>query len=75
MNLSHSITLVCYEIFRLNNFKSIKQLVFSKEIGQKGKLSAIHNLLRINLDKKNFFKPPEKRSSMITNINNLFYYY
>ena len=29
--------------------------------------------LRINLDKKNFFKPPEKRSSMITNINNLFY--
>ena len=27
----------------------------------------------MNLEKKNFFKPPEKRNSMITNINNLFY--
>ena len=27
----------------------------------------------LNLKKKNFFKPPEKRSSMIKNINNLFY--
>ena len=25
MNLSHSITLVCYEIFKLNNFKLIKE--------------------------------------------------
>tara|TARA_Y100001970_G_scaffold235954_1_gene295301 strand:- start:25 stop:753 length:729 start_codon:yes stop_codon:yes gene_type:complete len=73
MNLSHSITLVCYEIFKLNNFKLLKQSVFKKEIGQKGKLSSILKLLHSNLDKKNFFKPPEKRSSMIKNINNLFY--
>ena len=73
MNLSHSVSLVCYELFKLNNFKLTKQMTLNKEIGQKGKLSAILNLLRINLDKKNFFKPPEKRSSMITNINNLFY--
>ena len=73
MNLSHSITLVCYEIFKLSNFKLTKQLVFTKEIGQKGKLSSILKLLHINLEKKNFFKPVEKRSSMIKNINNLFY--
>jgi len=73
MNLSHSITLVCYEIFKLNNFKLTKQSVFEKEIGQKGKLSSILKLLHNNLEKKNFFNPPEKRSSMIKNINNLFY--
>ena len=73
MNLSHSIILVCYEIFKLNNFKLIKQSSFNKGIGQKGKLSSILKLLKNNLEKKNFFKPIEKRSSMIKNINNLFY--
>ena len=73
MNLSHSINLVCYEIFKLNNFKLINQSGFSKGIGQKGKLSSILKLLKSNLEKKNFFKPMEKKGSMIKNINNLFY--
>ena len=73
MNLSHSVSLVCYEIFKLNNLRLTKQLFFNKNIGQKGKLSQILKLLITNLEKKNFFKPPEKRSSMIKNINNLFY--
>ena len=73
MNLSHSITLVCYEIYKLNNFKLLKQSVINKGLGQKGKLSSILKLLKDNLEKKNFFKPTEKRSSMIKNINNLFY--
>ena len=73
MNLSHSLSLVCYEIFKLNNFKLTKQVFFNKNIGQKGKLSKIIKLLIAKLEKKNFFKPPEKRSSMIKNINNLFY--
>ena len=73
MNLSHSVSLICYEIFKLNNFKLTKQLLFNKNIGQKGKLSQIINLLVNKLEQKNFFKPNEKRSSMIKNINNLFY--
>ncbi len=73
MNLSHSIILVCYEIFKLHNYKLIKQSSFNKVIGQKGKLASILKLLKKNLEKKNFFKPEEKRSSMIKNINNLFY--
>ena len=73
MNLSHSLTLVCYEIFKLNNFKLMKNLVFDKGIGQKGKLSSILKLLESKLEEKNFFKPVEKKSSMIKNINNLFY--
>ncbi len=73
MNLSHSVSLVCYEIFKLNNLKLTKQLIFNKNIGQKGKLSQIIKLLVAKLEQKNFFKPPEKRNSMIKNINNLFY--
>ena len=73
MNLSHSVFLICYEIFKLNNLKLTKQSTFRKEIGQKGKLSKILDLLKKNLEKKNFFNPAEKKSSMIKNINNLFY--
>ena len=62
MNLSHSVSLVCYEIFKLNNFKLTKQLLFYKNIGQKGKLSQIIKLLVNKLEQKNFFKPPEKLS-------------
>ena len=73
MNLSHSVSLVCYEIFKLNNFNEMKQSYFKKEIGKKGKLSQLLKLLKSNLEKKNFFKPPEKKNSMLVNINNLFY--
>ncbi len=73
MNLSHSVSLVCYEIFKLNNYKHTRQLIFDKEIGKKGEISNILKLLKTNLEKRNFFKPPEKKSSMIKNINNLFY--
>jgi tRNA/rRNA methyltransferase len=73
LNLSHSVFLICYELFKLNNFRLLKQSKFVKKIGAKGKLTQLLNLLKFNLEKKNFFKPPEKKNSMITNINNLFY--
>ena len=73
LNLSHSVSLICYEIFKMNNYKLLKETSFKKELGKKGKMTSVLNLLKFNLNKKNFFKPQEKRSSMITNINNLFY--
>ena len=73
MNLSHSINLVCYEIFKLNNFRLIKQSNFDKKIGKKGNIMSVLNLLKSNLNKKDFFKPLEKKTSMLININNLFY--
>jgi len=73
LNLSHSVSLICYEIFKMNNYRLSNQSSFKKEIGKKGKLTQLLDLLKSNLDKKNFFKPLEKRNSMITNINNLFY--
>ena len=73
INLSHSVSLVCYEIFKLNNYKMFNQTTFKKNLGKKGKLSETIKLLLQKLEKRNFFKPQEKRKSMITNINNLFY--
>ena len=73
INLSHSVFLICYEIFKLNNFKLIKQSSFSKKIGKKGNVMSLLNLLKSYLNKKDFFKPLEKRTSMLININNLFY--
>ena len=73
LNLSHSVSLVCYELFKQNKFKILKQSRFIKKIGKKGKISNLLNLIQKLLDKKDFFKPKEKRNSMITNINNLFY--
>ena len=51
----------------------MKQLSFVKEIGKKGKLTELLNLLISKLERKNFFKPVEKKNSMISNINNLLY--
>ena len=73
LNLSHSLFLVCYEIFKINGLKILKQSAFTKKLGNKGKISQIINLIKRSLENKNFFKPEEKKNSMITNINNLFY--
>ena len=73
INLSHSVFLISYEIFKLNNFRLIKQSNFDKKIGKKGNIMSVLNLLKSNLNKKDFFKPLEKRNSMLINMNNLFY--
>ena len=73
LNLSHSVFLIAYELFKLNNYKNYKYSNFKKNIGQKGEITKLLNLLKLNLENKNFFKPKEKKNSMLTNINNLFY--
>ena len=58
------------DLQRKKIIESIKSSIMSDH---KMKLSQIINLLIAKLEQKNFFKPTEKRSSMIKNINNLFY--
>ena len=72
LNLSHSVCLVCYEIFKLNNQKLLSKK-FEKDLGKKGDISKFLILLKIKLDKKDFFKDKNKKNSMIINLNNLFY--
>ena len=72
LNLSHSLTIICYEIFKsLNNnkFKNSKAL----KVSSKKDVNKLAKHLKGLLDKKNFFVPIEKKQSMIMNINNLIY--
>ena len=73
LNLSHSITLICYEIFKSLNIKKIKRKSLDLKLSSKSKISSIVFYLINLLEKKNFFVPKEKRHSMILNINNLIY--
>ena len=73
LNLSHSVTLICFEVFKFINKKIINKIGKNNKISSKSKISSFVNLLINLLDKKNFFLPVEKKQSMILNINNLIY--
>ena len=73
LNLSHSLTIICYEIFKVFNKKKIKKRSSNLRTSSKSKISSTVKHLTHLLEKKNFFIPQEKRHSMILNINNLIY--
>jgi len=73
LNLSHSLTIICYEIFKVFNTKLFNKNGTNVKISSKLKINLlIKHLMRL-LDEKDFFKPKEKKQSMILNINNLIY--
>ena len=73
LNLSHSLTVICYEIFKSLNDKKIKNNEMNLKVSSKSKISSLLAHLINLLEKKDFFIPKEKRHSMILNINNLIY--
>ena len=73
LNLSHSLTVICYEIFKFLNNKKINKKSLNLNISSKSKILSVVNHLIDILEKKNFFNPKEKKSSMILNIYNLIY--
>ena len=73
LNLSHSLTIICYEIFKLINKKSIKKNYSKIQISSKSKISSILKHLVNLLEKRDFFVPIEKKHSMLLNINNLIF--
>ena len=73
LNLSHSLTIICYEIFKIFNYKKFKNVSNSLKIAKKSEVSKLVNYLKNLLEKKEFFKPEEKKHSMTMNINNLIY--
>ncbi len=73
LNLSHSLTIICYEIFKTMNENKLNNKNSNLKISSKSKISAIVRHLVFLLEKKDFFVPEEKKHSMILNINNLFY--
>ena len=73
LNLSHSLTIICYEIFKELSKKKIKKKSLDLKISSKSKISSLVNHLKNLLERKNFFVPEEKKHSMLLNINNLIY--
>ena len=73
LNLSHSVTIICFEIFRLLNSSKFAKTEKNLKISGKSKvISLVNHLIRL-LENKNFFNQTEKKQSMILNINNLIY--
>ena len=71
LNLSHSLTIICYEIFKIFNEKLFEKNRTNIKISSKSKInSLIDHLLKL-LEEKEFFLPKEKKQSMLLNINNL----
>ena len=73
LNLSHSLTIICYEIFKIYKFHKFEKNPKNIKMSSKKKVGILVNHLKHLLQKKNFFIPEEKRHSMYMNINNLFY--
>ena len=73
INLSHSVIIICYEIFSLLNTKKFKIDTKSLEISSKKSTYTLIKHLRNLLEKKSFFKNKEKQQAMLLNIKNLFY--
>jgi len=72
INLSHSVILICFEIFKnfkISYFKKGKNL---NDIITKKKLNTFLNFIENRLEKKGFFSPAEKKKIMLINLRNIF---
>jgi tRNA/rRNA methyltransferase len=72
LNLSHAVIVICYEIYKSLNFTKFKKEKMLSKISSKSSIKNLIKFLELMLDKKKFFKPLEKKKSMILNINNIF---
>ena len=72
LNLSHAVIVICYEIYRSLNFSKFKKEKILSKLASKKSIKNLIKFLEKILDNKKFFKPPEKKKSMILNINNIF---
>jgi len=72
LNLSHAVIVICYEIYKSLNFSDFKKEKVLTKLTSKSSIGNLIKFLEKMLDKKKFFKPPEKKKSMILNINNIF---
>ena len=72
INLSHSVILICYEIF-----KNFRPLYFTRDkkltdVISKKKLNTFVDFIESRLEKKSFFSPAEKKKTMLVNLRNIF---
>jgi len=74
INLSHSVILFCFEIFKIfSNDKISYKSTYKSYRANKSQINKFIKFLIRGLDKKGFLQPDHKRNSMIRNISNIFY--
>ena len=72
LNLSHSLIIVCFELFKVlkpSFFNKQKQLT---DIANKKNFNIFFDFLQNSLEKKGFFVPKEKKKTMLINLRNIF---
>jgi tRNA/rRNA methyltransferase len=72
LNLSHAVIVICYEIYKSLNLAKFKKEKMLTKLSSKSSIKNLIKFLENMLDNKKFFKPLEKKKSMILNINNIF---
>jgi tRNA/rRNA methyltransferase len=74
LNLSHSLILFCFELFKHFSSKKFNFLSsYKSSIANKSEVNKFLSFIIKGLDKKGFLQPAHKRQSMIRNINNIFH--
>ena len=71
LNLSHSLIIVCFEIFKLLKPSFFKKEKHLSDIANKKKLNVFLDFLETRLDRKGFFVPKEKKKTMLINLRNI----
>ena len=72
LNLSHAVSLMSYELFKVNNITLKNTSTLNIDKVSKLELSNFINVLVKDLDSRGFFKPIEKKISMIDNIYSIY---
>jgi len=72
LNLSHSLIIVCFELFKI-----VKPSFFNKQkklsdIASKKNFNVFFDFLQVSLERKGFFAPTEKKKAMLINLRNIF---
>ena len=72
LNLSHAVSLMSYELSKLNKISTNEKLSSFDSKVSKLELSNFLNFLINDLDSRGFFRPEEKKASMIDNIYSIY---
>ena len=72
LNLSHAVSLMSYELSKLNKISTNEKLSSFDSKVSKLELSNFLNFLINDLDSSGFFRPEEKKASMIDNIYSIY---
>ena len=74
LNLSHSVIIIAHTVANIIKLKSSKYSKSKKvSLASKKDIQAMANLCIGKLEKKNFFKPLEKKPIMLENLRSIFY--